>query len=337
MITDLHILKRKGADLNMTTGKIVAALPTFTDRHRRLIAEAAQAHGYTVAFYPDTQSAVADVGDAEIILSYNPDPAKQAPKLKWFCTSSAGVDPFLKEGVFASPDAVLTNSSGAYGVTIAEHIVMVTLEIMRRQQEYTDIVSRREWIRNLPIRAIHGSRVTLLGTGDIGQEAVQRLRAFRPAELVGVNRRGANPRGLFDRVLTQDRLDEVLPKTDLLIISLPGTAETRHMVDARRLAMMPDGAILVNVGRGHVVDTRALETELRAGRLHAALDVFEQEPLPQDDPLWTCPNLLITPHIAGNMTLPYTVDRIVSMFLEDFENYCAGRPLKHLVERKRGY
>ena len=80
-----------------------------------------------------------------------------------------------------------------------------------------------------------------------------------------------------------------------------------------------------------------MERELRAGRLHAALDVFEQEPLPPDDPLWDCPNLLITPHTAGNMTLAYTIDRIVALFLEDFENYCAGRPLQRQVDLKQGY
>ena len=136
---------------------------------------------------------------------------------------------------------------------------------------------------------------------------------------------------------TQEFLDSVLPETDILIISLPGTAETLHMLDTRRLAMLPDHALIVNVGRGAVIDQQALESELRSGRLLAALDVFEQEPLPDDDPLWTCPNLLITPHIAGNMTLPYTRRRIVELFLEDFENYCAGKPLARQVDLQRGY
>jgi phosphoglycerate dehydrogenase-like enzyme len=247
------------------------------------------------------------------------------------------VNQFLGDGVFAAPDALLSNSSVAYGVTIAEHIVMVTLELMRRQMEYNGIVSRREWRRDLPIRSIHGSRITLLGTGDIGQEAAVRLRSFDPACLVGVNRSGKNPQGLFDRVLPQEQLDIALPETDILVISLPGTKETYHMLDARRLRLLPDQALVINVGRGSVIDQKALEKELRAGRLRAALDVFEQEPLPADDPLWDCPNLLIAPHVAGNMTLPYTKDRIVELFLEDFENYCAGKPLARLVDLKKGY
>ena len=170
-------------------------------------------------------------------------------------------------GVFASPDAVLTNSSGAYGVTIAEHIVMCALEMLRRQMDYSAIVRRREWKRDLPVRSIKGSRVILLGTGDIGREAAIRLRAFGPASLVGVNRGGGNPQGLFDRIVLQDALDSVLPETDILVISLPGTPETFHMLGARRLVLLPDQALVINVGRGSVIDQKALEKELRAGRL----------------------------------------------------------------------
>ena len=171
------------------------------------------------------------LADAEILFGYSALLSKNAPRLRWLCTPSAGVNQLTAPGAIASAKAVVTNSSGAYGVTIAEHIIMVTLELMRRQQEYAQIVSRREWKRDLAVRSIRDSRVTLLGTGDIGQEAAIRLRAFTPACIVGVNRSGKNPRGLFDRVLTQDQLYTVLPETDLLILSLPGTSETDKMID----------------------------------------------------------------------------------------------------------
>ena len=133
-------------------------------------------------------------------------------------------------------------------------------------------------------------------------------------------------------------LDGVLPETDLLVMSLPATPETTGLMDERRLRLMPEGSFLINVGRGNALDQRALALLLKSGWLGgAALDVFEREPLPPEDELWTCPRLLITPHVAGNMTLGYTVDRIVSMFLEDFENYCTGRPLLHCVDREKGY
>ena len=213
---------------------------------------------------------------------------------------------------------------------------MVLLEILRRQPEYRVHVDRKEWVRRLAVRSIRGSRITLLGTGDIGQETLRRLRAFSPERVTGVNRRGRNPGNLFDRAVQSDRLDEVLPETDILIISLPGTKETRRMISEKELKLLPDEAVIVNVGRGSVIDQGALEAELRAGRLYAALDVFEEEPVPREATIWDCPRLVLTPHIAGDTSLPYTVDRIAELFLEDFENYCAGRPLQRLVDRKAG-
>jgi phosphoglycerate dehydrogenase-like enzyme len=317
--------------------KLVVSIAQLLEQYRADICSAAAAHGFEVIFFENDAEALPALADAEILFGQSVLLSKNAPRLRWLCTPSAGVNQFTAPGTFASAEAVLTNSSGAYGVTIAEHIIMVTLELMRRQPEYEQIVSNREWTRNLAVRSIRDSRITLLGTGDIGQEAAIRLRAFMPSCIAGVNRSGKNPHGLFDRVLTQDQLNTVLPETDLLILSLPGTSETNQMIDEKRLSLLPDSAFIVNVGRGNAIDQQALERELRAGRLHAALDVFEQEPLPREDPLWDCPNLLITPHTAGNMTLAYTKNRIVALFLEDFENYCAGRPLARQVNLKQGY
>ncbi|MBR1606521.1 MAG: D-2-hydroxyacid dehydrogenase [Clostridia bacterium] len=317
--------------------KMIVVNGALEEKHRALIRAAAERHFFEVSFYTNDAEALPHLTDAEIVFGQSAALAKHCPALRWQCTPSAGADQFRGEAAFAAGQAVLTNSSGAYGVTIAEHIVMVTLEVLRRQQEYSGLVARRQWRRDLPVRSIRGSRVTLVGTGDIGQEAAIRLRAFGPACLRGVNRSGGNPGGLFDQVCRQERLEALLPETDILILSLPGTPETFHILSAQRLALLPDGALIVNVGRGTAVDQAALERELRAGRLQAALDVFEQEPLPADDPLWDCPGLLLTPHVAGNMTLPYTRDRIVALFLEDFENYCAGRPLQRQVDLKKGY
>lgn len=321
----------------MSKRKLVVVLPNLSEAHLGRIETAARARGFDALFFENVPDALPALAEAEIAFGQSEALAQNAPKLRWLCTPSAGVDQFAPPGTFLSPDAALTNSSGAYGVTIAEHIVMVTLTMLRRQTEYAELIRGRVWRRDLPIRSIRDCRALLLGTGDIGRETALRLRAFGPKSLTGMNRRGRNPGNLFDRIIAQDELDATLPETDLLILSLPGTAETARVLDARRLALLPDGALVVNVGRGGAIDQAALEAELRAGRLCAALDVFEREPLPQDDPLWTCPNLLITSHTAGNMTLPYTVQRIVEMFLEDFDNYCEGRALAHRVDLKRGY
>ena len=318
--------------------KMVVVLPVLTPKHREQIRFSAASNGFEVSFFTEAQDALPALADAEIILGQSQVLSQNAPSLRWLCTPSAGVNQFLAPDAFAQPDAMLSNSSGAYGVTIAEHIVMVTLELMRRQAEYNEIVSRRDWRRDLPIRSIHGSRVTLLGTGDIGQEAAVRLRAFSPRCLIGMNRGGRNPGNLFDRVVTEDALESVLQQTDLLILSLPETPQTRGLLSAARLALLPHNAFLVNVGRGSAIDQRALEALLRAGHLSgAALDVFEQEPLPAKSSLWDCPRLLITPHVAGNMTLDYTVEKIISQFLGDFDRYCNGLPPAHLVDRNIGY
>ena len=309
----------------------------LTDAHRAAISAAAAANGFSAEFYDNDAAGLAAASDAEVLFGSSAMLAAAASHLKWMCTPSAGVGHLTAPGTFASHEAVLSNSSGAYGVTIAEHILLVILTMLRRQPAYNEIVSRRAWTRDLAVRSIKNSRVTLLGTGDIGRTAAARLRAFEPACLIGMNRSGHPAGDNFDRIITEKNLDSVLKETDILIMALPGTAQTAHILSKDRLAALPDSALIVNVGRGSAIDRTALEQELRAGRLMAALDVFEQEPLPEDDSLWTCPGLLITPHVAGNMTLAYTADRIVQLFLEDFENYCAGRPILRQVDRQLGY
>ena len=320
------------------TKTLLVDVRELTADQRAAIDAAARQRGYRAAFVSSEAEAEAVAPEAEILFSLNAALLKRAPKLKWWCVPYAGVDAFLKPALEDRRDILLSSSSGAYGVTIAEHIVMVTLMLMRRQMEYTEVVRRGGWRRDLPIRAIHGSRIAVLGAGDIGREAAIRLRAFGPASVTGVNRSGKNPGDMFDAVVPVSALDDLLPRVDLLIMALPGTPETRHIMDARRLALLPEDAFIVNVGRGSAVDGAALAAQLHAGRFAgAALDVFEREPLPPDDPLRTCPRLLITPHVAGNMTLDYTVARIVELFLEDFANYCDGRPLARRVEPGKGY
>ena len=309
----------------------------LTAAQREAIRMAAEKHGFEIRFLESAAEDPVFLQEAEVVFGHLPETAAASTALKWICTPYAGVDQFLKPGAFANPEAILSNSSGAYGVTIAEHTVMLLLDILRRQPEYRKIVAAKEWKRDLTVRSIRGSRTTLLGTGDIGQETAIRMRAFSPANLTGVNRSGKNPGNLFDRILTGNAWETVLPETDVLIISLPGTKEAYHMVGEKQLSMLPDGAVIINVGRGSVVDQAAMVKELKSGRLFAGLDVFEQEPPAKDDPLWDLPNVLITPHTAGNMTLAHTVKRIAEMFLEDLERYCKGEQPVHLVDRNRGY
>ena len=333
--------------------KISIVVPNLTEPHKEAIRKAAEEKGCELRFFdPGINNAgIQDeyIMTSEIVFGHQPAIAKASTCLKWMCTPFAGVDQLTRQDSFANKEAQLTNSSGAYGVTISEHVLMLLLQILRREPEYREIVRNKEWRRDLAIRSVYGSRITLLGTGDIGIETAKRLKAFEPKAIIGVNRSGKRKTNgkddedrkdqeyPFDRIMKNDDMNTILPETDILIISLPGTKETFHMLDRERLALLPDGAIIINVGRGSVIDQAALTEELNKGRLYAGLDVFEEEPIPQSDPAWTQKNLLLTPHTAGNMTLPHTVERIVEMFLEDLDNYCAGRPLQHLVQRDRGY
>ncbi len=319
---------------------ICVYLEFLTEAHKARIRETAEDLGFAPHFFTLDQfeEAKACLQGCEILYAHNPELLRAAPaSLKWYCCSYAGVDPYCKDpGLFANPDCLLTNSN-CYGVTIAEHVVMVLLMLLRRMPEYEEVVRSRGWSNQLPIRSIRDNTFTILGTGDIGVNVADRLCGMGAARITGLSRSGRAREG-FDEVLPISRLDEALPQARNLIMALPGTAETYHILNRARIALLPRGAYVVNVGRGAAVEQEPLAEALNAGRLGgAALDVMDPEPLPGDHPLWTARNIILTPHVSGNMTLGYTCDRNVEMFCEDLGNYAAGRPLNGLIDRARGY
>lgn len=313
----------------------------LTEAHKQRIRGTAEAAGFTPRFFTQDQfeEAKAWLQNCEVLYAQSPELLRSAPaSLKWYCCSSAGVDPYCKDpAIFANPDCMLTNSN-CYGVTIAEHVVMVLLMLMRRMPEYEAVIRNRSWGTPLSIRSIRDSAFTLLGLGNIGFHTAQRLRSMGAARITGLSRSGRAREDVYDEVLPISALDGVLPRTQNLVMALPGTAETARILNRKRLALLPEGAYVVNVGRGSAVDQEALAEALNSGRLGgAALDVMEPEPLPKDHPLWDANNLILTPHVSGNLTLGYTCDRNVEMFCEDLQNYAAGRRLNSLVDRARGY
>lgn len=322
----------------MSLGKIVVAIKALEDSQRQMIRETAEKLGYSIVFCDDSAEAAREVQDAEIIYSYDSSLGAKAPGLKWFHAASAGVDNFLKPGVLPQ-DCLLSNSAGAYGVAVSEHGVTLTLMLLRRIPDYMENVRAHIWRADLPVKSLTGSRITVLGTGDIGGNYAKRVRGFAPEYIIGVNRSGkVREEGVFDRVIPQDQLSEVLPETDILFMALPGTRDTLKMLDAEKIALLPEHAIVVNVGRGNSIDQTALVEALNEGRIAGAgLDVFEVEPIPEGDPAWTAKNLLITTHTAGQMTLVNTRNKNAQMFCEDLKNYSEGRTLRHLVNRELGY
>ena len=312
----------------------------LTDAHKAQIQKTAEEAGFVPHFFTLDQfeEAKACVQDCEVLYAHSPKLLRAAPAtLKWYCCSFAGVDPYCKDPtIFANPDCVLTNSN-VYGVTIAEHVVMVTLMLLRRMPEYEEIVRNRSWSNQLPIRSIRDNEFTILGTGNIGVNVAERVRGMGAAKIIGLSRSG-KPHPAFDEVHPIADLDKVLPGTKILVMALPGTAETIHILNRARIALLPKDAYVINVGRGTAVEQEPLIEALNSGRIAgAALDVMDPEPLPADHPLWSAKNLILTPHVSGNMTLGYTCDTNVAMFCEDLKNYAAGKPLNGFVDRVKGY
>ena len=312
----------------------------LTDAHKAQIQKTAEELGFAPHFFTLDQfeEAKACVQDCEILYAHSPDLLRAAPAtLKWYCCSFAGVDPYCKDpAIFANPDCILTNSN-VYGVTIAEHVVMVTLMLLRRMPEYEEVVRNRSWSNQLPIRSIRDNEFTILGTGNIGVNVADRMRGMGAAKIIGLSRSG-RPHPAFDEVHPIADLDKVLPDTKILVMALPGTAETIHILNRERIALLPKDAYIINVGRGTAIEQEPLIEALNEGRIAgAALDVMNPEPLPHDHPLWSAKNLILTPHVSGNMTLGYTCDTNVAMFCEDLKNYAAGKPLNGFVDRAKGY
>ena len=317
----------------------IAVCIAFSDAaQRRRITDCAAALGFSVDYYDTAEDILPHIEDYEILYGHPaPEIVSKAKHLKWLCSDFAGIEKYLPDGVFSDPNCLLSNSSGAYGPTISEHIIMVLLMLLRRMPEYKADLRDRKWTFYSPIRSIIGSHFVLLGTGDIGSNTARRLKALG-ATVTGVCRSGKSEEPAFDRVVSLSELDNVLPTADALIMSLPATSETIGILDARRISLLRKDAYLINVGRGSAIDQDALVTALRSRSIAgAALDVMMPEPLPADHPLWDCPNTILTPHVSGNLSLGLTCELDIAMFLADLERYSTGQPLKNLVDRTKGY
>lgn len=265
-----------------------------------------------------------------------------APGLKWAHSAAAGVGNSLYPEMLAR-DVLLTNSAGVHGVPIAEYVVTAVLHFFRG----IDVVVRQQaaatWDKQFfvaddsPVREMADATILVVGTGGIGGQVAARLAALG-ARCVGVRRhpeRGA-PDG-FRRVVGVDALDGELASADAVVLAAPLTADSAGLLDARRLALLQRGAVLVNVARGKLVDETALAELLRSGHLRgAALDVFAHEPLASDSPLWHLRNVLVSPHISPVSPGRFW-PRALELFCDNWRRYHRGAPLRNLVDKHAGY
>jgi phosphoglycerate dehydrogenase-like enzyme len=236
---------------------------------------------------------------------------------------------------------VMTNSRGNSSTTIAEHVIAVTLVLLRdlrlawrRQTE--KVWAQNEFDAGATIRTLRGARVLIVGLGAIGGETARLVAAFG-TYVIGIRRRanGPAPPGV-EAVVGPERLLDELALADVVVLSAPQTAETFHLLGERELARMKDDAVLVNVSRGKLIDERALLHALETGRLRgAALDVFEHEPLDPASPLWERRDVLITPHVSGFHAGHWP--RATRLFADNLRRFAAGQPLANVVDKEAGY
>jgi phosphoglycerate dehydrogenase-like enzyme len=256
---------------------------------------------------------------------------KAAPMLRWVQIISAGVETWLPG---LPDDIVLTNASGVHSEKGGEFVLAAALMLNYAIPRFVTDQAERRWSPRFG-GPIAGRTAVLLGTGGIGGAAATAL-ADRGVRVIGVNRSGV-AEDSFETCLPVQRLDEVLPQADILVSTLPLTDKTRGLMDRRRLDLLPQAAGVVVVGRADVFDYRALAELLGSERLGGAvLDVFPREPLPADDPLWDCPRLVMTPHCSVDDHETY-IERCLDIFLDNLERRHAGRPLRNVVDRARGY
>ncbi|MCP2264322.1 NAD(P)-dependent oxidoreductase [Promicromonospora thailandica] len=265
----------------------------------------------TVVAYAMNEPVPEEHTDADVLVTWSSPPkvvadaARRLTRLRWVQTLSAGPDVALKAGF--GPDVVICSGQSLHDDTVAEHALALILATVRRIDVSLAAQREHRWAKEITFAqaepateqeyTLDGARVTVWGFGSIALRLAPLLTALG-AQVTGVASRAGERAGY--PVVGADELEAQLARTDLLVSLLPALPATRHILDARLLALLPPAARFVNVGRGATVDEAALEDALRSGRLGgAALDVMETEPLPEDSPLWDVPNLILTPHVAG--------------------------------------
>lgn len=278
---------------------------------------------------------------------------EQAPNLKWIQSYFAGVDSMLDTPIFQKPGMRITTLSGAAASQMAEYALMMILALGHRLPAMSEAQRKKDWPRDrwerFTPRELRDATVGIVGYGSIGRQVARLLQPFGAAVLAckrdamhpedrGYIREGwGDPPGdLVHRLYPSQAIRSMVKSCDFVVVTAPLTDQTRNLINASVLAAMKPGAFLVDVSRGGIVNHEALVKSLQEGRLGgAALDVFPEEPLPADSPLWSLPNVIVSPHISGN-SAAYDA-RAVALFSENLLRYIEGLPLHNLFDPQRGY
>ena len=270
--------------------------------------------------------------DVDVAYGWKIPPAfyEKASKLAWVQAMGAGVDWALVPELPAH--VRVTRAPGVFGPWMAEYVVGWCAFISQRVEAYRTAQRDHRWIDAMLPARLNGTTLVIVGLGDIGR-TIARAAGALGMRVLGISRTGAPVRGVV-RVYKSRDLRRALPLADWVVVTVPLTSATRGLIGAPELAAMKASAWLINIARGAVVEPAALLDALRSRTIAGAvLDVFPTEPLPADDPLWDLDSVVITPHIAG----PSTPEEIAPVFTDNLARYLARRPLRHVVDRRRGY
>ena len=277
--------------------------------------------------------------DAEILLGWNfrakalREAWTDGGSLRWIHWSGAGVDALLFPQLVQSAVRV-TNSRGVFDRPMAEYVLGLIIAFAKHFPETWTLQSAKRWHHRLT-DTIEGKKVLVVGAGSIGR-TIARICSGAGMQVSGVGRSARSQDPDFGRVRACESLDEALPDADFVVIAAPLTSQTRGLFSTGQFRLMKPTARIVNVGRGAIVDEAALIAALRAKEIAgAALDVFEEEPLPEESPLWPMPNVIVSPHMSGDFYA--YADALAKVFLENYRRYCAGEPLLNQIDKKLGF
>jgi glyoxylate/hydroxypyruvate reductase A len=279
------------------------------------------------------------LAEADILFDFDQthqeDLPELAPKLKWIQATSAGIGQFVRKmGYDKRTNWIYTTASGVHARPLAEFVLMALLMFAKNYEYMAREKANHHWER-YHAEELAGKTLAIVGLGKIGRETARLAKAF-DMRVIGSRRNILEPTLFVDALYGPVDLDELLQQADYLILATPHTDETESLIGARELALLPAGAILINIARGAVVDEPALIAALQSGHLRgAALDVFAEEPLPSDSPLWDMPNVIICPHSAS--TAVTENQKIVDIFIHNLRCYLDGKPMQNVLDVERLY
>ncbi|MCJ7691003.1 MAG: phosphoglycerate dehydrogenase [Clostridiaceae bacterium] len=296
-----------------------------------------EAFGYDIKVVKESDLIYSeDFADVEVLVCYDPFKTldiEKMKKLKWIQLSSIGIDQLPVEYV-KNTSIIITNNKGGYSIPMGEWIVLKTLELFKSSKNLYENQVNRKWKMDTSILELYGKTIGFIGTGTIAVEAAKRFQGFG-MEILGVNTNGRDVE-YFNKCYSMEELSEMLVLCDVVVGTIPYTKATHHLINKDRFKAMKTGAYFINVARGSIVDEDCLIENLRNGKLAgAALDVYEEEPLKETNPLWDLNNVILTSH--NSWISEMRNQRRFKLIYDNMKKYVHGEELVNVVDLKKGY